>query len=271
MPYTPVNFQDGVTPLNAATLNKLDDALEDLYTNPAAALTYEGDYVPATPYQDGDVVVKDGIAYLCVGGPTTQAPNPVPGPAGMMSGYIKTTDRGAASGVAPLDASSKVPMANLYAPYPTGLATLDANSKVPQNQLPGVATHTRLSPPLERTRRWGQPAFSRSTSGSGTSASCRAGSGLVRGSRRGRGSTASRSRSPRRSAIPVGDWERPSTITRGSVAIAICNFSAFTPDYFVMSYPATWPTGADTQVGAAAPWTWAPADEIQWNLWYEVP
>ena len=112
MPYTPVNFQDGVTPLNAATMNKLDDALEDLYTNPAAALTYEGDHVPATSYQDGDIVVKDGIAYLCVGGPTTAAPNPVPwGPAGMMSGYIKTTDRGVANGVASLNANGKVPEA----------------------------------------------------------------------------------------------------------------------------------------------------------------
>ena len=124
MPYTPVNFQDGVTPLNAATLNKLDDALEDLYTNPAAALTYEGDYVPATSYQDGDMVVKDGIAYLCVGGPTTTAPSPVPwGPAGMMSGYIKTTDKDVANGVASLDANARVPTGQLrqfVGPNPPG-------------------------------------------------------------------------------------------------------------------------------------------------------
>ena len=43
-----------------------------------AELAYEGDYVPATQYQDGDVVVKDGIAYICVGGPTTVAPDPAP-------------------------------------------------------------------------------------------------------------------------------------------------------------------------------------------------
>ena len=43
-----------------------------------AELAYEGDYVAATEYQDGDVVVKDGIAYICVGGPTTVAPDPTP-------------------------------------------------------------------------------------------------------------------------------------------------------------------------------------------------
>ncbi len=50
---------------------------------PGADLVYEGDYVPATTYQDGDVVVSGGIAYLCVGGPTTVAPDPVPWGAGM--------------------------------------------------------------------------------------------------------------------------------------------------------------------------------------------
>jgi hypothetical protein len=49
-----------------------------------AELTYEGDFVPATTYQDGDVVVKDGVAYICVGGPTTEAPSIAPwGQAGL--------------------------------------------------------------------------------------------------------------------------------------------------------------------------------------------
>jgi len=42
-----------------------------------ADLSYDGDWAAGT-YQDGDVVVKDGIAYLCVGGPTTVAPDVTP-------------------------------------------------------------------------------------------------------------------------------------------------------------------------------------------------
>jgi len=42
-----------------------------------AALSYDGDWAAGT-YQDGQVVVKDGIAYICVGGPTTATPDPVP-------------------------------------------------------------------------------------------------------------------------------------------------------------------------------------------------
>jgi hypothetical protein len=40
-------------------------------------LTYEGDYVPATAYTDGDVVVYQGVAYMCVR-PTSAAPAPWP-------------------------------------------------------------------------------------------------------------------------------------------------------------------------------------------------
>jgi hypothetical protein len=39
-----------------------------------AGLVYKGDWAAGT-FQDGDVVVKDGIAYLCVGGPTAVAPD----------------------------------------------------------------------------------------------------------------------------------------------------------------------------------------------------
>ena len=42
-----------------------------------AALSYDGDWAAGT-YQDGQVVVKDGIAYICVGGPTTTAPDVAP-------------------------------------------------------------------------------------------------------------------------------------------------------------------------------------------------
>lgn len=49
-----------------------------------ADLSYDGDWVAGT-YQDGDVVVKDGIAYLCVGGPTAVAPDPAPWGAAALS------------------------------------------------------------------------------------------------------------------------------------------------------------------------------------------
>ena len=90
---------DGVTPLNAVNMTKLQTRDEKGVANgyapvgsdgkipagllPAvsggADLTYEGDYAAATAYQDGDIVVKDGIVYLCVGGPVTGvAPDPAP-------------------------------------------------------------------------------------------------------------------------------------------------------------------------------------------------
>ena len=40
-------------------------------------LVYEGAHVPATAHQDGDIVVKDGIAYIAVR-PTNAAPDPTP-------------------------------------------------------------------------------------------------------------------------------------------------------------------------------------------------
>ena len=90
-------FVDDVTPLDAVNMNKLQTRDEKAAANgypsldgtgkvplaqlPAigggADLSYDGDWVAGT-YQDGDVVVKDGIAYLCVGGPTTAAPDVTP-------------------------------------------------------------------------------------------------------------------------------------------------------------------------------------------------
>ena len=46
-------------------------------TNPAGVLAYRGDWV-AGSYQDGDVVVNNGVAFLCVGGPTTDVPDTAP-------------------------------------------------------------------------------------------------------------------------------------------------------------------------------------------------
>src|SRR5262245_25079815 len=93
-------FVDNVTPLDAVNMNKLQTRDEKAAANGypsldsggkvplgqlpsgiggGADLTYEGDYTAATTYQDGDVVVKDGIVYLCVGGPITGTPpDPVP-------------------------------------------------------------------------------------------------------------------------------------------------------------------------------------------------
>lgn len=43
-------------------------------TAPAPDISFEGDWAAGT-YQDGDVVVKDGVAFLCVNGPTAVAPD----------------------------------------------------------------------------------------------------------------------------------------------------------------------------------------------------
>lgn len=72
--YTPTTWVDNVTPVNAANLNKIEQAL----ANPppsGADLSFDGDWVAGT-YADGDVVVKDGVSFMCVGGPTTVAPDP---------------------------------------------------------------------------------------------------------------------------------------------------------------------------------------------------
>lgn len=115
-------FVDNVTPLNAVNMNKLQTRDEKAVANgypsldatgkvpvaqlpPSAGgadLTYEGDYVPATSYQDGDVVVKDGVAFMAVGGPTTDVPDtapwgqasvPVATPALLaVTSYVRATD-----------------------------------------------------------------------------------------------------------------------------------------------------------------------------------
>lgn len=83
MPYSPTTWVDGVTPENAANLNKIEAgvAAADAAAAAAAAavaakaeLVYKGDWVAGT-YHDGDVVVKDGVTFVCVGGDTTVAPD----------------------------------------------------------------------------------------------------------------------------------------------------------------------------------------------------
>ena len=64
--------------IDADDTRALVNAVYDIGEEPSTAITYEGDHVPATTYEDGDIVVVNGVAYMCVGGPTTAAPDPAP-------------------------------------------------------------------------------------------------------------------------------------------------------------------------------------------------
>lgn len=61
-------------------LTKASPADNDTIWIPASGgtdLVYEGEHVPDTEHQDGDIVIKDGIAYVAVR-PTNAAPDPEP-------------------------------------------------------------------------------------------------------------------------------------------------------------------------------------------------
>lgn len=146
MAYTPTTWVDNVTPVNAANLNKVEtglDAADQAATDAAAAaetkipltekaavngvasldatgkvptaqlppvgadLSYDGDWVAGT-YQDGDIVVKDGVAYLCVGGPTTVAPDPEPWGAALGLGVLDA--KGDLIGATAPDTPARVPI-----------------------------------------------------------------------------------------------------------------------------------------------------------------
>jgi hypothetical protein len=51
-------------------------------------LGYVGDFVPGNTYKDGDVAIKDGVAFLCVAGPTAVAPDPAPWGAAVYGEYL---------------------------------------------------------------------------------------------------------------------------------------------------------------------------------------
>ena len=101
--YVPVNWQDGVSPVNAANLNKMEDRIELLDAVPkvptplvegnwlkvqggalvwapapsggaGGGLDWEGAYAPATPYVKGDVVTYGGVVYGAVNDSTGQTP-----------------------------------------------------------------------------------------------------------------------------------------------------------------------------------------------------
>jgi hypothetical protein len=67
---------NGYAPLGADQKVPLTNLPDDIGGGGGAELVFEGDYVPATEYQDGDYVMKDGVVFVCVGGPTTAPPDP---------------------------------------------------------------------------------------------------------------------------------------------------------------------------------------------------
>lgn len=103
MPYAPTDWTDGLTPINAANLDKMEAGiaaaertenkgaangyapLDGTSKVPAAylpastggAVDYENAWAAGTPYSAGDVVVYDGVQYLAVNPSTGQTP-PVP-------------------------------------------------------------------------------------------------------------------------------------------------------------------------------------------------
>ena len=101
--YVPVNWQDGVSPVNAANLNRMEDRIELLDAVPkvptplvegnwlkvqggalvwapapagggGGGLDWEGAYAPAIPYVKGDVVTYGGVVYGAVNDSTGQTP-----------------------------------------------------------------------------------------------------------------------------------------------------------------------------------------------------
>jgi len=93
---TVIDWIDGSTPLNDSTLSTLESTgrkgIADGYASldatgkvplaqlpPVGAdLVYQGDYPAGTPYTDGEIVVYQGVAYMCVT-PTSAAPTAWPG------------------------------------------------------------------------------------------------------------------------------------------------------------------------------------------------
>src|SRR5262245_37039698 len=119
---------------------------------------YFGDYAPATTYKDGDIVVYNGISYMCV--KDTSSP-PVAWPPNVidLSAYQTRAEEGQPNGYASLDATTKVPLAqlptmdaghipDLSATYqtksekgaPNGYAPLDSSTKIAATYLPASAT-----------------------------------------------------------------------------------------------------------------------------------
>lgn len=104
---------------SAAGILKTDGTLEvgvgikfpggGVQTVPGTDLSFDGDWVAGT-YQEGDTVVKDGIVYLCVGGPTAVAPDPT------LWGLASASTVGTALPSSPIDGQEFVLVDSLTAP-----------------------------------------------------------------------------------------------------------------------------------------------------------
>jgi hypothetical protein len=88
MPYTPTNWQDGVTDVTAALMNKIEAELAALAAGGSTDLNYKGDWVAGT-YNDGDIVVYQGIVYICTKQGVTTPPDVFP-PAGAQDAIPKS-------------------------------------------------------------------------------------------------------------------------------------------------------------------------------------
>jgi len=98
LPYSRVNFVDGVTPGNAATFNTLDLGIKDLSDRAPAAAVVNGQWIKGS----GGVAVWSAIAESDVTNLVTD-----------LAAKEATANKGVASGYASLDATGKVPSSQL--------------------------------------------------------------------------------------------------------------------------------------------------------------
>lgn len=166
MAYVPTVWQDGVTPVNATNLNKIetgldgqDDRIVVLESRPATPAVVNGQWLKGV----GGVPVWTAITQADVANLTTDlaAKADAAATSSALAGKEATANRGVANGYAPLGSDSKVPTANLPAVVSdalkedkankgvaSGYAPLDATGKVPAANLPAAApvTQTRQYP-----------------------------------------------------------------------------------------------------------------------------
>ena len=100
MAYTPVTWVDGVTPVNAAKLNQMEDGIEALDARPAIPTVVNGQWIKGV----GGVPVWSAIAISDVA--TLQA---------ALDAKQASAQKGAANGYAGLDGSSLIADANIPA------------------------------------------------------------------------------------------------------------------------------------------------------------
>ena len=115
IPYTPVNWVDGVTPVNAENLNHMEDLLEALASAPAPSgggVKYENAWAAPTPYKQGDVVIHNGVEYIAVNDSTGQTPPAVPG----LSGAPLVIGMGTSLPASPFDGQEYILTDSLTAP-----------------------------------------------------------------------------------------------------------------------------------------------------------